>query len=500
MADISAEIAAFRDAIYGEEVRGSMISLAEKLNDVSEDTEATVDSFETNITAAITAANEAATNANSKATAANTAASSANAAADGANAAADGANSAAESATAQATAASNLITQAQSAEQARATAENERRTAETVRASAESARANAETNRASNEVTRQDNETARNSAEAARVTAESGRASNETQRNNAETNRNVAETNRASAFRAIQDAWQDMEQQVLPPATTSTIGGIIVGDGLTVQSDGTLSFEAGDVLTKSEAAETYATITTVEGKSDVGHVHSTADLTSGTLPVNRGGTGVTTAAAERERLGLGSTTDALPVANGGTGATTKADARSSLDVVACSDQSAMNASLSSLTAATQIWGIWANCTNEANTEHSGNRVGLLLYNDGILLYDGSSRWKLSASTTTTTTVASIIAAASGISITDAQYAERNGVAMLRFVFKATSDKSASFNIGTVVSGKRPAIISYGSFTSDKLTYINVNTTGLVTGYGTPTTNTSYSVGFTYILA
>lgn len=347
MADISAEIEAFQNAIYGEEVRGSMISVVEKINDVVEDTEATVDSFETNITAAITAANEAAMNASSKATVANTAASSANAAADVATSAASDANSAAENATAKATAASNLIAQAQSSEQARVTAENERRTAETARASAESARANAETNRASNEVTRQDNETARNSAEATRVTAESGRASNETQRNNAETNRNVAETNRASAFRAIQDAWQDMEQQVLPPATTSTLGGIIVGDGLTVQSDGTLSFEAGDVLTKAEAAETYATITTVDGKSDVGHVHSTADLTSGTLPVNRGGTGVTTAAAERERLGLGSTTDALPVANGGTGAATASGALANLGAYSSSEVDTAIANLQS---------------------------------------------------------------------------------------------------------------------------------------------------------
>ena len=39
------------------------------------------------------------------------------------------------------------------------------------------------------------------------------------------------------------------------------------------------------------------------------------------VPVSQGGTGVTTAAAERNRLGLGNTTGALPVANGGTGAT-----------------------------------------------------------------------------------------------------------------------------------------------------------------------------------
>lgn len=38
------------------------------------------------------------------------------------------------------------------------------------------------------------------------------------------------------------------------------------------------------------------------------------------VPVSQGGTGVTTAAAERNRLGLGNTTGAVPVANGGTGA------------------------------------------------------------------------------------------------------------------------------------------------------------------------------------
>lgn len=40
------------------------------------------------------------------------------------------------------------------------------------------------------------------------------------------------------------------------------------------------------------------------------------------VPVSQGGTGVTTAAAERNRLGLGNTTGAVPVANGGTGGTT----------------------------------------------------------------------------------------------------------------------------------------------------------------------------------
>jgi hypothetical protein len=56
------------------------------------------------------------------------------------------------------------------------------------------------------------------------------------------------------------------------------------------------------------------------------HVHSAADVTTGTLPIARGGTGTTTAAAVRNALGLGNTTAALPVANGGTGATNAAAA------------------------------------------------------------------------------------------------------------------------------------------------------------------------------
>lgn len=48
------------------------------------------------------------------------------------------------------------------------------------------------------------------------------------------------------------------------------------------------------------------------------------------VPVSKGGTGVTTAAAERNRLGLGNTTGALPVANGGTGKTTAKAAQNAL--------------------------------------------------------------------------------------------------------------------------------------------------------------------------
>ena len=60
------------------------------------------------------------------------------------------------------------------------------------------------------------------------------------------------------------------------------------------------------------------------------HTHNASDITVGTLPIARGGTGATTAAAARNALGLGNTAAALPIANGGTGATTAAAARNAL--------------------------------------------------------------------------------------------------------------------------------------------------------------------------
>jgi len=334
MADISAEIAAFQNAIYGEDVRGSMISAIEKINDVVEDNEDEVASFTTAIETAISNAEtatadavEATTNANTATTAASTAATSA--------------NTAAANATSKANAADALNSSVQTAENARVIAETARATAETARASAESsrvtaetARSNAETNRTSNEATRQESESARISSENTRISNEATRQAQETSRQSAETSRVSAESNRSTTFAAMQASFAEMEQQVLPPATYSTLGGVIIDEesGMTVSSSGLLSFEAGDFLTTDAAAATYATITTVNGKADSSHTHAATDIASGTLAVNRGGTGVSTAAAERDRLGLGSTTGALPVANGGTGSTSAGDARTALSV------------------------------------------------------------------------------------------------------------------------------------------------------------------------
>lgn len=71
---------------------------------------------------------------------------------------------------------------------------------------------------------------------------------------------------------------------------------------------------------------------------------------SGTLPISKGGTGATTAAAARNALGLGNTAGALPVANGGTGASNAAAARSNLGAVSQADFNALRDSVSYVTA------------------------------------------------------------------------------------------------------------------------------------------------------
>ena len=87
MADISKEIQDFKDAEYGEEVRGSMISLAEKLNEEVEQNTA-------DVAAAVEDAENAAGTANSAASGAGQAAQAAQAAANTANTAAANANAA----------------------------------------------------------------------------------------------------------------------------------------------------------------------------------------------------------------------------------------------------------------------------------------------------------------------------------------------------------------------------------------------------------------------
>ena len=89
MADITKEIQDFRDAVYGEEVRGSMISLAEKVNREVESNTTAANAAAEGAREAAGAANEAAQKTNGVIALANNAANSASTAAADANAAKD---------------------------------------------------------------------------------------------------------------------------------------------------------------------------------------------------------------------------------------------------------------------------------------------------------------------------------------------------------------------------------------------------------------------------
>lgn len=121
MADISQEINDFKNAIYGEEVRGSMISLAEKLNTEVESNTTNVNQAVGTANTASTAANQAVQDAATTLQAANQAVTSAEgsaaAAAGSASAAAGHATDAQESATAAAGSASAAAASEQRAEE-----------------------------------------------------------------------------------------------------------------------------------------------------------------------------------------------------------------------------------------------------------------------------------------------------------------------------------------------------------------------------------------------
>lgn len=325
--DITTEIDDFQNAIYGEEVRGSLISLAEKLVDLANSNESTVNTAASNVAAAVTNLSQLVTAVTGATSDAQNAATSANNAASAAN-------------TARVAIELNE-TERQSAETSRANAETSRVSAESARVTAEQGRTGAETSRQSAELDRATAESSRNVAEQARASAESTRASAEAERVGRE-NARVAnedlrisnEQGRVNAETDRQRAFNNMAQQVLPTTSTTTLGGMIVGDGLTADANGKVDVVgAGDLETGTHAAATYATKTELSEKANSSHTHSASDVTSGTLPVTRGGTGVTSNPSMLTNLGSMSADDVLkdsprpgvtgtlPITNGGTGLT-----------------------------------------------------------------------------------------------------------------------------------------------------------------------------------
>lgn len=92
-----------------------------------------------------------------------------------------------------------------------------------------------------------------------------------------------------------------------------------------------MSYAFNDDKSKFELDVVFSDINVnIDGKANLHHTHSAADVVDGVLDVDRGGTGQSTLQAFRNAAGLGNTTGALPVANGGTGATAAASARTNI--------------------------------------------------------------------------------------------------------------------------------------------------------------------------
>ena len=212
MADISKEIQDFREAVYGEEVRGSMISLAEKVNGEVEDN-----------TDKVTKYGEA-EDSRVQAEAARVNAEKARVTAENGRASAEESRVYAES-----TRVGN--------EEDRISAEEDRAEAELARTNAESTRVSAESERATSELERETAESERETSESGRKTSEQGRVSAETDRVSAENARAEAETNRqANTEQAINDC---DEATARANAAAEAAEGLVLGD----ISEKTVTFE-----------------------------------------------------------------------------------------------------------------------------------------------------------------------------------------------------------------------------------------------------------------
>ena len=241
------------------------------------------------------------------------------------------------------------------AEQERISKENARVAAETARESAETARASAEQGRASAEETRAQAESERVIAEAERVEAEAGRAAAEQGRVTAETGRETAEAKRKADFAELMDTAQGLtayicqegeyNTETLEP-TVSGVANIIYLVPTPEMIDDNSYLEWMWLSGKWEKIGTTGTTVTpistntieeiLNGESETGsaslnttglsylimrlkqlmagavHYHSTDDITSGVLPIARGGTGKATANAAQNALlgGMGELTAA----------------------------------------------------------------------------------------------------------------------------------------------------------------------------------------------
>ncbi len=304
-----------------------------------------------------------------------------------------------------------------SAESTRVSNEDSRKSAESSRVTAENGRVSAEKTRVSQEDTRKSQETARVNAESARVTAETKRAQDQEKNNadqalNNEAARNnqpvvlasgqydadtlaptisdpipgrlylvpLMQTKAAELANTIQGAvdtahndalaiiaaaatgadnayvewlyinnkWEQLgvSQKQVTPISTNEIDSVAAGSAPSGEN----------VLNLTGLSYLWSKIKAAFAA--VGHKHSAADITSGTLPISRGGTGATSAAAVLTGLGVTATAAELNKLDGVTATTAELNYT---DGVTSNIQTQLNgkAASSHTHAASQVTGLTA---------------------------------------------------------------------------------------------------------------------------------------------
>ena len=165
----------------------------------------------------------------------------------------------------------------------------------------------------------------------------------------------------------------------------------------------------------------------------------------------------------------------------------------------------MDAKIASLSGATQIWRLMANCVNSNNADsRNGHQIGINVNNTDLSVYDytsSASVYRLYSDqyTVNTDTVADICSAASNITINSASYRERAGMACFEVKFTPSAAISSATTVFTLASGKKPALTTNGCDSSTTYCCL-VNTSGTVQCRRALTSGTSYTFRATYMLA
>ena len=196
----------------------------------------------------------------------------------------------------------------------------------------------------------------------------------------------------------IQTQLNNKQATITGAASSVTTSNLTASRALIAGSDGKIAVSA---VTSTELGYldgvTSAIQTQLNGKAASSHNHSAANITSGTLAVTRGGTGVTTNPSMLVNLASTSAasvfatsprpgvTGTLPIANGGTGATSASAARTALGAAASSHTHAR-----SLYKPTKTYQkvAFTNSTSSATISPYNANMDIEVYYNGFLLMEG----------------------------------------------------------------------------------------------------------------